>query len=210
MSQLSEDERTPPGLRERKKAKTRAAIQEHAVRLFREQGYEATTIEQIAEAAEVSPSTVFRYFPTKEDLVVSDEYDPMLIAAFRAQPAGLTPIQVLRRALRATFAEVSSTELTVQRERTLLVLSVPALWGASLANINETIRTLTGMVAAREGRSPDDPAVRTFSGAVFGVMLEVMFQWVREPDMDIVAELDRSLGHLEAGLPFGSGSSQAG
>jgi hypothetical protein len=48
------------GLRERKKAKTRAAIQEHALRLFRIQGYEATTIEQIADAAEVSPSTVFR------------------------------------------------------------------------------------------------------------------------------------------------------
>lgn len=201
MSQLSE-ERTPPGLRERKKAKTRAAIQEHAVRLFREQGYEATTVEQIAEAAEVSPSTVFRYYPAKEDLVVSDEYDPMLIEAFRAQPAGLSPIQMLRRALRVTFAELSSTELTVQRERVLLVLSVPALWGASLGNLNETIQLLNGMVAAREGRTPDDPVVRTFSGAVFGVMLEVMFHWVNDPDMDIVEELDRALAHLEAGLPF--------
>jgi transcriptional regulator GlxA family with amidase domain len=54
-----------PGLRERKKTKTRAAIREHALRLFREQGYEATTVEQIAEAAEVSHSTFFRYFPTK-------------------------------------------------------------------------------------------------------------------------------------------------
>jgi AcrR family transcriptional regulator len=203
MSQLSEDARTPTGLRERKKAKTRAAIQEHAVRLFREQGYDATTVEQIAEAAEVSPSTVFRYYPTKEDLVVSDEYDPMLIEAFKAQPAGQSPIQMLRGALRSTFSEISSAELTVQRERILLVLSVPALWGASLDNITETIRMLTDMVAAREGRTQDDPAVRTFSGAVFGVMLEVMFRWVSDPDMDIVAELDRALAHLEAGLPFG-------
>jgi AcrR family transcriptional regulator len=199
MRQLSEDDR--PGLRERKKARTRASIQEHAVRLFRAQGYDATTVEQIAEAAEVSPSTVFRYFPTKEDLVISDEYDPMLIAAFRAQPPGTATIPVLRGALRETFAGMSTDELAVQRERVLLTLSVPALWGANLANLTGTLRMLTDLVATREGRSVDDIVVRTFSGAVFGVMAEVMFRWAEEPDMDIPAELDRALAQLEAGLP---------
>jgi AcrR family transcriptional regulator len=199
MRQLSEEDR--PGLRERKKARTRASIQEHAVRLFRAQGYDATTVEQIAEAAEVSPSTVFRYFPTKEDLVISDEYDPMLIAAFRAQPPELGTIPVLRSALRETFAGMAAGELVVQRERILLTLSVPALWGANLANLTGTLRMLTDLVAAREGRPVDDIAVRTFSGAVFGVMVEVMFRWAGEPDMDIPAELDRALAQLEAGLP---------
>jgi AcrR family transcriptional regulator len=202
MRQLSEEDQTVPGLRERKKAKTKAALQEHAVRLFRAQGYDATTVEQIAEAAEVSPSTVFRYFPTKEDLVINDDYDPMLIAAFRAQPPGLSPIQVLRDALRETFVNMPSGELPAQRERIMLVLSVPALWGASLNNLNETLRILTDLVATREGRTTDDAAVRTLSGAVFGVMLEVMFRWAKDPDMDAPAEIDRALAHLDAGLPF--------
>jgi len=67
------------GLRERKKAKTRAAIRREAMRLFREQGYEETTVEQIAEAAEVSPSTFFRYFPTKEDVVLQDDFDVVVV-----------------------------------------------------------------------------------------------------------------------------------
>src|SRR5215469_7353234 len=96
----SSDDRPVTGLRERKKAKTRAALQQHALRLFQQQGYDATTVEQIAEAAEISPSTFFRYFPTKEDVVLYDDVDPILFAAFEAQPAELNPIQAMRRALR--------------------------------------------------------------------------------------------------------------
>src|SRR5690606_14406568 len=62
-----------PGLRERKKIKTRRAIRAAMYALVEEQGYEATTVEQIAERADVSPSTVFRYFPTKEDILLTDE-----------------------------------------------------------------------------------------------------------------------------------------
>ncbi|MGH3378360.1 MAG: TetR family transcriptional regulator, partial [Actinoallomurus sp.] len=80
------------GLRERKKLKTRRSIQQHALRLIHEQGYEATTVEQIAEAAEVSPSTFFRYFPTKEDTILTDEYDPLIMESLRAQPPDLSPV----------------------------------------------------------------------------------------------------------------------
>ena len=93
------------GLRERKKARTRAALRQHALRLFREQGYQQTTVEQIAAAAEVSPSTFFRYFPTKEDLVLQDDMDARLIAALEQQPAELGPVAAVRAATR----EVSGT-----------------------------------------------------------------------------------------------------
>src|SRR5215831_3477438 len=94
----------PCGLRERKKARTRAAIREHALRLFREQGYQRTTVEQIAAAAEVSPSTFFRYFPTKEDLILQDDMDTRMVEAFERQPAGLGPIPAVRAALREAWA----------------------------------------------------------------------------------------------------------
>src|SRR5215813_3567608 len=86
------------GLRERKKSKVRNQLKQHALRLFLEQGYEATTIEQIAQQAEVSPRTFFRYFASKEDLIFDDEYDERLIAAFRAQPSELSVVGALRRA----------------------------------------------------------------------------------------------------------------
>ena len=91
-------------LRERKKARTRAAIREHALRLFREQGYQATTVEQIAAAAEVSPSTFFRYFPTKEDVVLQDDMDIRMIDALEQQPPELGPVAAVRAAVRQVFA----------------------------------------------------------------------------------------------------------
>ena len=101
----------PEGLRERKKARTRASIREHALRLFREQGYHATTIEQIAEAAEVSPSTFFRYFPTKEDVVIQDDMDAVAIAAFERQPAELSPIAAFRAAWAEAYAGFTEEEV---------------------------------------------------------------------------------------------------
>ena len=93
-----------PGLRERKKQKTRWAIQEHAMRLFAQQGYDETTVEQIAAAAEISPSTFFRYFKTKEDVVVQDRYDDMIVEAVVAAPAGLSPTATIRWAFREVFS----------------------------------------------------------------------------------------------------------
>src|SRR6202142_4641493 len=100
-----------PGLRERKKARTRASLREHALRLFGEQGYHATTVEQIAAAAEVSPSTFFRYFPTKEDLVLQDDMDTRMIEALDRQPAGLGLVAAARAASREGFTSYTEAAL---------------------------------------------------------------------------------------------------
>ncbi|GCD95022.1 acyl-CoA-like ligand-binding transcription factor [Embleya hyalina] len=190
------------GIRERKKARTRAAIQRAALRLFDERGYDATTVEQIAEVAEVAPSTVFRYFATKEDLVLSDAYDPVFLESLRSRPAELPPIPTLRAALRETLAALTPDELAEARRRTVLMLSVPTLRGLSFANFVEVMRTVTALLAERTGRGADDPAIRALTGAAFGIMLDTMVRWADEPDLDLVAALDDALGRLEAGLPL--------
>lgn len=190
------------GLRERKKAKTRAALQEQALRLIRERGYAATTVEQIAEAAEVSPSTFFRYFPTKEDAVLYDPYDPLFAAAFRAQPPGASSMQAMRAATRAVFDALPAEELDRVREILPLILAVPELRARTLDGLAGTAHLCAVLVAEREGRAADDFAVRTFAGAVLGAMTAVLLAAVDDPDADIVALLDASLALLEAGLPL--------
>jgi AcrR family transcriptional regulator len=87
-----------PGLRERKKQKTRETIIAVALALFAERGYEHTTIADIAEAAEVSPRTIFAYFPSKEDILFWNlpEIQDRLAQALRERPAGVTTLDVLR------------------------------------------------------------------------------------------------------------------
>lgn len=165
------DDRQRLGLRERKKAKTRGLLQEHALRLFREQGYEATTIEQIADAAEVSTTTVYRYFPTKADLVLYDDLDEQMIEAFRAQPPELNAIQALRGSLRSGFGTVIGEELAIQRERERLLRSEPELRAAMLEDLTRTLRDISGLIAERSGRAPDDDAVVALAGAVVGLTI---------------------------------------
>jgi AcrR family transcriptional regulator len=188
------------GLRERKKAKTRIAIQQHAVRLFREQGYAATTVEQVAEAAEVSPSTVFRYFPTKEDLVVNDDYDPVIYALFKQQPPELNLIEAWRHTIRDALKQMTDADVETQLDRGRLLLSVPELWGATLHNTKDTMETITRLSAERLGRAPEDPGVQATAGAIFGVMLTAALNWVKTENPKIIETLDTALAQLDQGL----------
>ena len=154
------------GLRERKKIKTRASIRAHAMRLFQEQGYNETSVEQIAEAAEVSPSTFFRYFPTKEDVVLADDIDPVMLEALADQPADLPPMQAIREGMRRMFAALDPAAVNFERERTKLVMSVPELRSAALDELPRNIALMASVIAGRLGRSPDDFEVKVFCGAI--------------------------------------------
>lgn len=188
------------GLRERKKAKTRLAIQSHALRLFGEHGYNATTVEQITEVAEVSESTFYRYFPTKADVVLSDDLDPLFIAAIAAQPAHYSALAAIRSAIHAVLTGLPTDEQATQRQRMQLVLGVPELRAAILDQLAEAIDVLAQAVADRTHRRIDDPAVRALSGAVVGVAITVMLAMAADPSADLATLLDESLVHLETGF----------
>ena len=113
------------GLRERKKLKTRTAIQREAMRLFLERGFEATTIEDIAEAVEISPSTFFNYFPSKEHVVFEDELDPLILSAFDALPDEHNPVRRLRMAMRNVFARFAWLDLALRQRPRAFVLALP-------------------------------------------------------------------------------------
>jgi AcrR family transcriptional regulator len=198
----------PPaaGLRERKKARTRASIREHALRLFREQGYSGTTVEQIAQAAEVSPSTFFRYFPTKEDVVLQDDFDLLAISAFESQPAGLSPVAAFRAAAVAAFTELSEADLVRFQETSTLAFSVPEIRARATDELVRTIGVIAEAAARRSGHDRNDFAVRNLAGAIVGVIMAATLPWgdlTQEPSMsDMLGRIDAALAHLEAGLPL--------
>jgi len=199
---VQKDEEKRIGLRDRKKLKTRISVQQHAMRLFRQQGYSATTVEQIAEAAEISPSTFFRYFPTKESVVLTDFYDPLLIEAFLSQPQDLPPLEALRSAIKEAFANMSADESASEIERSRLILSVPELRVAALSNLFGTFDAMADALAKRTHRKPDEPAVRMFVGAFFGIAMAVGTIWLENPDNDMIAAMDTAIAYLEQGLPL--------
>ncbi|HWG01140.1 MAG TPA: TetR family transcriptional regulator [Trebonia sp.] len=191
-------------LRERKKARTRAAIREHALRLFRAQGYAATTVEQIAAAAEVSPSTFFRYFPTKEDVVLRDDFDARMFEAFERQPASLPPVAALRAAIRESIATLTPEEWAEFREMSAFAVSVPEIRARMLDEMTRTMAEAAAVLARRLRRAPEDLTVRTYVGAVFGAIMAVMGpETYSEGNIDAQGfdRIDQALALLEAGLP---------
>jgi AcrR family transcriptional regulator len=209
MSDVAAQAGPPAGLRERKKARTRAAIREHALRLFREQGYAVTTVEQIAGAAEISPATFFRYFPTKEDVVLQDDFDLVTIGALDAQPPELGPVAAFRAAARQSLAAMTEEDKERFRETSRLTAEVPEIRARALDEFTRTLDAIAAALARRLGRTEDDFAVRTLAGAIIGVimsasdsLLDPSAQADRPTDViEVFGRIDAALAQLEAGLP---------
>ncbi|MFF4693622.1 TetR family transcriptional regulator [Streptomyces sp. NPDC001307] len=193
----------PLGLRERKKQKTRERIRREAYRLFAEHGYEATTVDQIADAAEISSSTFFRYFPTKEDVVIQDEYDPALADAIRSRPAGEPIVDAILSSLKGSLGAMLQQDREDLLLRTRITFNDPAIRARNMAEQERSERAMAEVIAERTGRNAADLEIKCAAAAIIAVFTTLVRHWVEGDGKENLAALyERHLPLVSRGLDF--------
>ena len=189
-------EQMEPGLRERKKARTMHHLQEVALRLFTERGFDAVTIEHVAAEAEVSPSTVYRYFGTKEGLVILDEFDdPALGGLVSLLGSDVPLVTLVRTAISAIDGEhfVEARELTMVRSR--MIMETPALRAAAGMRVVEISSELAVQLSVARGY-PHHKALAIVA-ALMGCVMAALFAWYEsEGATSFSACIDEALAAL--------------
>jgi AcrR family transcriptional regulator len=190
----------PPSLRERKKDRTRRTLQAEAVRLFTQQGFQATTIEEIAAAAEVAPRTFFRYFSSKEEVVFWSEHQPMLAGHVAARPDHEPAAQALRHGLSDGLATFYDQDRERLLERSKLACRTPALqprWRQQQADL---AAGMAQILADRLGVHAEDLEVRAIAAAVAAALFVAIEEWqAHDGQEDLRGLIDRALGSVLAG-----------
>jgi AcrR family transcriptional regulator len=189
------------GLRERKKAQTRRAIQEAALGLFLDKGYDATTVQEIANAAGVSHMTFFRYFPTKEDVVLADEYDPLLAELIAARPAGESALDSLQHAVREGLSRFYDADRAAVLTRTNLVLANPPLRARLWVYQAATERRIAEALAERDGVDPGELRLRVLAAAGLAAMNTAILVWTEgEGSIPLPEIIDQAFDLLRTAL----------
>jgi AcrR family transcriptional regulator len=190
----------PPSLRERKKDRTRRTLQEQALRLFAAKGFQATTIEEIAAAAEVAPRTFFRYFSSKEEVVFWSEHQPMLAGFVAARPDHEPAEQALRRGIVDGLASFYEQDRERLLERSKLACRTPALqprWRQQQADL---AAGMAAILADRLGMPVDDLQVRAIAAAVAAALFVAIEEWqAHDGQGDLRGLIDWALGSVLAG-----------
>jgi AcrR family transcriptional regulator len=188
-------------LRERKRTKTRLMIQAEAFRLFAEQGYENTTVDDIAYAAAISPRTFFRYFPTKEDVVIWDEYDPIAPDLVEARPSDEPLAETLRAITREAIGGLYRRDPEQLLMRTRLLTSVPELRARMLAQQGSGGDMLAALLAQKRGLPRDDLAARVIAAAFGAAIITAIDAWhTDDSSSDLLELVDRAIDALARGL----------
>lgn len=177
-----------------KRERTAARVFQVALALFERDGYEATTVAQIAAEAGISEMTFFRHFATKDALLLDDPYDPVIAAGIAAQPTNLPPLARAIAGVRTAWADVPVEGGDVMRRR-LRVAATPALRGAVSRNTLETERVVAEQLVS-DGAQPD--AARVAAAALLAAMMAALLEWAGgDDDRSMGSAIDRALAVLE-------------
>lgn len=203
-SVLTNDTARPASRVGRRPVTTAVELSHVAIRLFRDRGFEATTVDDIAAAGGIGRRTFFRYFSSKNDAPWGD-YDRRLADLrdfLRRQPRSVPLAEVLRAAV-LEFNRLPPEEVHWHRERMRLVLYVPALRAHSILRYAALREVIAEFVAGRLGLGADDHPPQAIAWALLGVALSAYEQWLRRDDADLAELLDEGLGMLFGGFALG-------
>lgn len=177
-----------------KRQRTHARILECALDLFERDGFESTTVAQIAAAAGVTEMTFFRHFPAKEQVLLDDLYDPLIAAAVAEQPRELSPLTRAVRGIRGAWSQLSEPEGDVVRRRVRVVALSPALRAAAWRNNDETERLIVDQLV-RDGTDP--LRAHAAAGAVLAAIMAALFAWARQDDVLLADAIAVALDTLD-------------
>lgn len=196
-------ETSAPGRRERKKLETRTALEAAALRLFAERGYEQTTVDDIAEAADVAVRTFFRYFQSKQHVLFGDValgIAARLRTALRERPAKETPVEAVRAALGAMELDDAEQQRQVL-DRLRLLQRLPELGGTYHLLFQQLHDVIAEEVAERTGKPVTDLHPQLLAAAATGALKAALTVFEVSGGRRQLAELrDKAYTLLTAGL----------
>jgi AcrR family transcriptional regulator len=196
-----------PGLRERKKQRTRRALVAAAARLFAAQGYDRTTVSEIAAAAEVSPRTFFGYFASKEDVLFADM--AVRIRTARSVVTDRRPSEPVDQLLLRVVGAVTGSEAFTAdfggdhaAARLRLLADSPALQAAAVRRLLEFQQALAGALVTEYPDELDEPAAAAVVGALLGALLGAAMVGLRRGDdlATLRQEVERAAGVAVRGI----------
>lgn len=174
--------------------RTRARILAAALALFERQGYRNTTVAQIADAAGVTSMTFFRHFPTKDAVILTDPYDPLIAEAVAAQPLDLPPLERVRRGFLTALDRITPSEDATARRRVAVVAGLPELRGAQVAATLATQDTIVDRLV-EQGVDRLEAAVAT--AACLGAISAGLLTWPEmADDVNLASVARRTLEQL--------------
>jgi AcrR family transcriptional regulator len=199
----------PCGLRERKKQRTREALARAAIALFVEKGYDATTVDEIAAAVDVSQRTFFRYFAGKEEaaLAVEDSVEAHFLDALAARPPEEPPFEALRNALADAWDGINADVIelvppSVHMRMHRLIESTPQLLAAQMRRSAVMEERVTAEIARREGVDPvSDPRPRIVVAALNSVMRSASRVWSTGDDLSVESMRRLCQDHFDLLIP---------